>query len=288
MTDKICFVIQPFSEPYNKRFEDIYKPAIEYVGLVPYRAGGPAAEVITEDIENGIRNAHICFADITENNPNVWYEVGFSYACGKSVVMVCNKEVRDGKELPFDISVKNVIFYKNLVDSYDLDRSKFTQKIIDQARERVKKADSNRTVSSVTGKKAKSSGNKNLRSEPFHLSIATRQPKNSDNEILRNKGIAFPIDTRQSEISGGFTSFDGKVLKIIFTHYSKHNHPIVRRGITAEFPDAEEGDVLISLNRLELEKFITRTKIKGFLGGSEPGYSPTEKGQQWIRDNSRD
>ena len=52
----------------------------------------------------------MCFAEITTDNPNVWYELGFAFACKKDVVMVCSEE-RTGK-FPFDIQHRQVITYK--------------------------------------------------------------------------------------------------------------------------------------------------------------------------------
>ena len=107
-----CFVIQPFdSGKYDKRFNDIYKPALEQVGIEPYRVDqDPAVEVQIDAIENGIRDATICLADITTNNPNVWYELGFAFASGRSVIMVCSDERPDGG-FPFDIQHRTVIKY---------------------------------------------------------------------------------------------------------------------------------------------------------------------------------
>ena len=107
-----CFVIQPFdSGKYDKRFHDIYKPALEQAGLVPYRVDqDPTVEVHIDAIENGIRDATICLADITTDNPNVWYELGFAFASGRSVIMVCSDERPDGR-FPFDIQHRTVIKY---------------------------------------------------------------------------------------------------------------------------------------------------------------------------------
>src|SRR5690606_3742543 len=52
----------------------------------------------------------ICFAEITTDNPNVWYELGYAFACDKDVVMVCSDE-RVGK-FPFDIQHRHIITYK--------------------------------------------------------------------------------------------------------------------------------------------------------------------------------
>ena len=108
-----CFVIQPFdSGKFDKRFDDVYVPAIEAAGLEAYRVDrDPRVEVPIEAIEEGIRNAAVCLADITTDNPNVWYELGFAFAAGRSVVMVCSNERTSGR-YPFDIQHRTVINYK--------------------------------------------------------------------------------------------------------------------------------------------------------------------------------
>jgi nucleoside 2-deoxyribosyltransferase len=108
----ICFVIQPFDAgKFDKRFDDVYKPAIEAAGLQPYRVDrDPAVEVAIDAIEDGIRSATICLADITTDNPNVWYELGFAFAAGRPVVMVCSHE-RPDKKYPFDIQHRAIIPY---------------------------------------------------------------------------------------------------------------------------------------------------------------------------------
>ena len=140
MTDKkTCFVIMPFDPPYKEQCERIYEPAIKAAGLKPHLAGGPGADIITEEIENGIRNACVCFADISEDNPNVWYELGFAYACSKQVVIVCDKEKRPGK-LPFDISVKKVIFYKGATVLMDYNPKGLQVEITENATEKAARA----------------------------------------------------------------------------------------------------------------------------------------------------
>src|SRR5580693_3082579 len=80
-----CFVIQLFaSGKFDKRFEYVYKPAIEAEGLEAYRVDrDPGVDVPIDAIEEGIRTATICLADITTDNPNVWYELGFAFAAGR-------------------------------------------------------------------------------------------------------------------------------------------------------------------------------------------------------------
>lgn len=105
-----CFVIQPFDGgKYDKRFEDVFRPAIEAAGLEAYRTDlDPSVEVPIDSIEEGIRNAAICLADISADNPNVWYELGYAFARGRPVIMVCSDE---RKKFPFDIQHRTVITY---------------------------------------------------------------------------------------------------------------------------------------------------------------------------------
>ncbi len=106
-----CFVIQPISEKkYDKRFDDIYAPAISNAGLEPYRVDrDPSVRNIIDEIEKRIQESVLCLADISIDNPNVWYELGYAFAIGKDVVMVCDES---RNVFPFDISHKSVITYK--------------------------------------------------------------------------------------------------------------------------------------------------------------------------------
>lgn len=107
-----CFVIQPFDKGvFDKRYRDVYAPAIRAAGFEPYRVDqDPGVTVPIESIESGIRDAQICLADITLDNPNVWYELGFAYAARKPVVMVCSED--RGAKFPFDIQHRTVVTYK--------------------------------------------------------------------------------------------------------------------------------------------------------------------------------
>lgn len=127
----VCFVIQPFDAgKFDKRFEDIYKPAIEAAGLEAYRVDkDPGVSVPIEAIESGIKAASICLADITADNPNVWYELGFAFASGRPVVMVCSEE-RTGKKYPFDIQHRSIIpYHADSPSDFDLLKQKLTARL---------------------------------------------------------------------------------------------------------------------------------------------------------------
>ena len=141
--ENFCFMIQPFDGGrFDKRYEDIYKPAIIAAGLDAYRVDADdLAQVPIDTIEEKIRAATICVADITLNNPNVWYEVGYAYASNKIVVLVCSDERTE--EYPFDVRSRNILNYKTESAS---DYQEFQQSLT----KRINKLKTNSTVISVT------------------------------------------------------------------------------------------------------------------------------------------
>jgi len=107
-----CFVIQPFDRgAFDKRYEDLFVPAIEAADLEPYRVDrDPSVSIPIEDIESGIRRADVCLADITTDNPNVWFELGFAIASQKQVVLLCCTKERNSK-FPFDVQHRTILEY---------------------------------------------------------------------------------------------------------------------------------------------------------------------------------
>jgi len=127
--DRLCFVIQPIKAgKFTKRYDDVFKPVIESAGLQPYRVDlDNSVKIPIENIEEKISESTLCFADISEDNPNVWYELGYAFALGKDVVMVCDES---RTEFPFDIRHKQIITYKSeSVSDFDELKNKIAEKI---------------------------------------------------------------------------------------------------------------------------------------------------------------
>ncbi len=106
-----CFVMQPFDGgAFDKRYESVFAPAIKAAGLEPYRVDrDPSVSVPIEDIKKGIRSAAICLADITTDNPNVWFELGFAMAIPREVILVCSDERKT--RYPFDVQHLSILKY---------------------------------------------------------------------------------------------------------------------------------------------------------------------------------
>ena len=125
-----CFVIQPFDEENDRRYEEVYRPALEDAAVTPYRVDeDPSVAVPIESIEERIRESDICLADITTHNPNVWYELGFAVAVGRPVVMICDGAVFD--KLPFDIQHRLVVKYSTASPSdFERLRREVTHRVV--------------------------------------------------------------------------------------------------------------------------------------------------------------
>lgn len=104
-----------------------------------------SSSVLIDDIENNIRASEICLADITPDNPNIWYEVGFAFANDKPVVMICAKP-RPTKP-PFDVQHRHIIYYTQESPS---DFAKLQAEITARLKAQMEKAEAMRSVASLS------------------------------------------------------------------------------------------------------------------------------------------
>ena len=105
-----CFVMQPFDHGrYDSLFEQVFAPAIRDAKLTPYRVDiDPSASIPIETVEQEIGKSLACFGEISENNPNVWFELGYALAREKPLCLVCS----DSREkFPFDVQHRKIIKY---------------------------------------------------------------------------------------------------------------------------------------------------------------------------------
>jgi hypothetical protein len=125
-----CFVIQPFDNgPFDKRYKDIFAPAIVNAGLEPYRVDrDPSVSIPIEEIQAGIESSEICLAEISIDNPNVWFELGYAIASQREVVLVCSEDRKF--HFPFDVQHRSIIKYSTESSSdFDQLRSQITAKL---------------------------------------------------------------------------------------------------------------------------------------------------------------
>ena len=82
-----------------------------------------STNLIVDDIISAIENATIIIADITGNNPNVFYELGIAHTLKKKQTIIITQD--DYSNLPFDISTVRIIQYSNTIDG----RTKYEEKL---------------------------------------------------------------------------------------------------------------------------------------------------------------
>ncbi|MCK5122060.1 MAG: hypothetical protein KAQ91_08750 [Methylococcales bacterium] len=108
-----AFVVMQFSDEYNALFNEVIKPICVEFNYDVIRADDMyTTGLIIEDITRAIKDSSLVIADITPNNANVYYEVGYAHGINKPTILLSDKN-RD--KLPFDISGFRLLFYDNSI-----------------------------------------------------------------------------------------------------------------------------------------------------------------------------
>lgn len=104
-----CFVIMPFADPIGSYYKSIYETAIQTAGMKAIRADNDifATGKVIDQIWKGINDSKVLVAELTNKNPNVYYELGLAHALQKPVVLVSSNE----DDVPFDLQHIRVIYY---------------------------------------------------------------------------------------------------------------------------------------------------------------------------------
>jgi len=110
ITSKHVFVAMSFAN--DPRFDDAYESIESVCRDFQYKArritNADAIDRIVPEIISGIRKSAFTIVDVSEERPNVYYELGFAQGAGKRVIVTAVK----GTKLPFDISDIAVIFWE--------------------------------------------------------------------------------------------------------------------------------------------------------------------------------
>ena len=131
--ERVCFVIAPIGEPQSetRRRSDqtlrhIIAPAVEAKGYATIRADQISEPgIITSQIIQHTVNDALVIADLTDRNPNVFYELALRHAVCRPFIQVA----RCGEQLPFDVVGTRTIFF-DLHDPDSIDEAK--SNIVDQ------------------------------------------------------------------------------------------------------------------------------------------------------------
>jgi hypothetical protein len=110
---KTAFIIMPFRDDYRDTYMLGIRETLAKHGFVCRRADEVEFNGrIMDQILDLIRTSDLIVAEVSESNPNVYYELGISHATGKNVVL-CTRGIG---QIPFDIRDLNHIVYSDIVD----------------------------------------------------------------------------------------------------------------------------------------------------------------------------
>lgn len=124
---KKCFVVCPIGDentPTRKRsdqlFDYIITPACKECNFEPIRVDKiNGSDSITETILKYLNESDLVIADLTDHNPNAFFEIGYRFSLGKNIINLCQK----GTKIPFDIaSIRTLDYILN--DLAEADKSK--------------------------------------------------------------------------------------------------------------------------------------------------------------------
>lgn len=102
------FVLMPFKDEFRDVYEVGIKQACTDAGAYSERLDEQIFEErMLERIYNQIAKADVIVADLTGQNPNVFYEVGYAHALGKRTILLTQRS----EDIPFDLKHYNHIIY---------------------------------------------------------------------------------------------------------------------------------------------------------------------------------
>ena len=103
-----AFVIMPFDDDFQPVYQDVIKPPLESIGFGVSRADDiESQQNILRDIVEGINASDLVIADLSGNNPNVFYELGLAHALKKPVLLL----TQSIDQVPFDLQSYRIFEY---------------------------------------------------------------------------------------------------------------------------------------------------------------------------------
>jgi len=107
-----ALVLMPFKEEFKDIYEIGIREACEKAGVYCERIDEQIYQgTILDRIYNQIAKADIIISDMSDRNPNVFYETGYAHALGKQVIIATRKT----EDIPFDLMNYPHIVYEGKI-----------------------------------------------------------------------------------------------------------------------------------------------------------------------------
>ncbi len=106
---KLCFVLMPFKDELKEVYWKAIKPACTQAGFASLRVDELKGTFnINRKIIEHIFSSDAIVADLTDWNPNVFYEMGLAHAIDNKTIMI----IQQKDKLPFDVSTYRCLQYE--------------------------------------------------------------------------------------------------------------------------------------------------------------------------------
>lgn len=186
---KKCFVIAPIGaedSETRKRSDQVLKhiivPSVQKFGYKSVRADQiPDPGIITAQVIQHILDHDLVIADLTDKNPNVFYELALRHISRKPLIQL----IRKGESIPFDIAATRIIAF----DLHDPDSVADTKMRIEDQINAIQ------------------DGNKEF-DNPVSVALDIQELKTSKNPEQQNLAKIIEAIT---ELRGSITSIDTKL-----------------------------------------------------------------------------
>lgn len=224
---KTCFVVSPIgadNSPIRNNADKLLRHIIEPVcKALEYEVKRVDQIIHTNSINDQIitnlKNADLVIADLTGNNPNVFFELGYRNALGKPTIQLATKDT----ELPFDVSTINTYFY-DLTDLDNVDSVKLNLINLIKILEEQYSSDSTHSDSS------KENPPSTFNAQIFNMLISIQRSINKLDESINNKDtttMQTVVDSLVSKVAVNKPSVEEQAMSALFNQMFSEPHKML-------------------------------------------------------------
>jgi hypothetical protein len=129
-----CFVISPIGKPGTERHTK-FKEVLDYIIKAAVKASGYNLQVLRaddidragsfiKDILESLYGSYVVIADLTEQNPNVFYELGVRHALSPRTILIAQSiddipsDLREYRTIVYDTSAKGAANFSTRLKKY--------------------------------------------------------------------------------------------------------------------------------------------------------------------------
>jgi hypothetical protein len=131
-TERTCLALLPFRTNTLAVYDEVIEKAIAESGFKPVRADKlRSARSIHDEVIDQIELCTVVIADLSDDNPNVNYEIGIARSLGKPIVMISSN--RDPSSVPFYYKGQRVHFYDQGDENWQSELAQYIQLSVSNA-----------------------------------------------------------------------------------------------------------------------------------------------------------